>query len=240
MKNKIITCLFLQIGTFTLAQVGINTTSPQATLDVTAKNAIGNSTNVDGFLVPRVDRQRAQSMTAIPLSTMIYVSDVSTGTQAGPAANIDVVGYYYYNGTLWVKTETVTTLTNNNNGTFTYVSESSLGTVINAVIPKFFYMPSIVLPTDISDPAYNATSGEFTINLYQLYSSQFTTPVISSNATSLLPVLGSTDLDYFVTYSDAAVFNIVSLDTSGILKYKLLAGYVISEKTYMNVVLKVK
>ncbi|WP_412850772.1 hypothetical protein ACL0VS_01120 [Chryseobacterium sp. PMSZPI] len=240
MKNKIIICLFLQIGTFAFAQVGINTTTPQATLDIVAQNRVGTSTGVDGLLFPRVDRQRAQSMTSIPVSTMIYVNDVSTGAQTGPAANIDTTGYYYYNGTLWVKTETITTLTNNNNGTFTYVSENGTGTVINAVMPKFFYMPSIVLPTDTSDPAYDSGTGEFTINLYQLYANQFTTPVIKSNATSTLPVLTSTDLDYFVTYSDSAVFNIVSLDTSGILKYKLQAGYVVSEKTYMNVVLKVK
>ena len=240
MKNKIITCLFLQIGTFTLAQVGINTPNPQATFDINAKNATGTSRDVDGILFPRVDRQRAQSMTSIPVSTMIYVNDVSTGTQTGPAANMDTTGYYYYNGTLWVKTENITTLTNNSNGTFTYVSENGTGTVINAVMPKFFYMPSIVLPTDTSDPAYDAASGGFTLNLYQLYASQFTTPVMKSSTTSALPVLLSTDLDYFVTYSDAAVFNIVSLDASGILKYKLQTGFVVSEKTYMNVVLKVK
>ena len=54
-------------------------------------------------MIPRVDRQRAQSMTNVETSTMIYVNDISTGSQAGTAANIDASGYYYYDGSAWVK-----------------------------------------------------------------------------------------------------------------------------------------
>lgn len=85
------------------AQIGINNNTPLTTLDITAKNATGTSTNVDGILIPRVDRQRAQSMNSVPVSTMIYVASIATGTQTGTAANIDTPGYYYYNGTLWIK-----------------------------------------------------------------------------------------------------------------------------------------
>lgn len=85
------------------AQVGINTATPASTLEVVAKNSTGTTTNVDGLLVPRVDRQRAQSMTTVPTSTLIYVNSVATGTQLGTAINIDAVGYYFYNGTAWVK-----------------------------------------------------------------------------------------------------------------------------------------
>lgn len=85
------------------AQVGINTASPTSTIDIIAKNATGAATNVDGMLVPRIDRQRAQVMAGVPTSTLIYVNDAATGLQTGAAANIDAVGYYYYNGTAWVK-----------------------------------------------------------------------------------------------------------------------------------------
>jgi hypothetical protein len=85
------------------AQVGINTATPASTLEVVAKNSTGTTTNVDGLLVPRVDRQRAQNMTTVPTSTLIYVNSVATGTQLGTAINIDAVGYYFYNGTAWVK-----------------------------------------------------------------------------------------------------------------------------------------
>lgn len=84
-------------------QVGINTTTPAATLDIIAKTPTGTSTTVDGLIVPRVDRQRAQSMTSAPTSTIIYVNDISTGTQTGTAVNIDAVGLYTYNGAAWNK-----------------------------------------------------------------------------------------------------------------------------------------
>lgn len=85
------------------AQVGINIPYPTSTLDITAKNATGTTTHVDGLLIPRVDRNRAQSMTSIPTSTLIYINSVATGLQTGTAVNIDTVGYYYYNGTAWTK-----------------------------------------------------------------------------------------------------------------------------------------
>ena len=88
------------------SQVGINTANPTATLDVTAKNSTGTTTNVDVLLVPRVDRQRAQSMTGIPTSTLIYVNSIATGTQTGSAANIDTTGYYYFDAGVWTKLKT--------------------------------------------------------------------------------------------------------------------------------------
>ncbi|WP_054509916.1 hypothetical protein [Chryseobacterium sp. ERMR1:04] len=91
------------IYTKTNAQVGINTALPAASLDITAKNATGNSPTVDGVLIPRVDRQRAQSMIGVPASTLLYVNSVATGTQLGTAVNIDSMGYYYFDGFVWVK-----------------------------------------------------------------------------------------------------------------------------------------
>jgi hypothetical protein len=102
MKKKLLFGIMI-IPLFTYAQVGIKNTYPASTLDITAKNATGTSTNVDGLLVPRVDRQKAQSMTSIPISTLIFVNDVSTGTQTGTAIDMDAMGYYFYNGTSWTK-----------------------------------------------------------------------------------------------------------------------------------------
>lgn len=88
------------------AQIGINISEPAATLDINAKNETGNSNNVDGLLIPRVDRQRAQSMVDVPVSTLIYVNSISTGAAAGIAVNIDALGYYYFNGIAWIKLQT--------------------------------------------------------------------------------------------------------------------------------------
>ncbi|GAA4166818.1 hypothetical protein GCM10022217_41200 [Chryseobacterium ginsenosidimutans] len=108
MRKHILSIIFISSTLFTTAkaQVGINTATPTSTLDVTAKNTTGTTTNVDGLLVPRVDRQRAQSMTGVPTSTLIYVNSISTGTLSGTAVNIDALGYYYYNGSVWTKLNT--------------------------------------------------------------------------------------------------------------------------------------
>ncbi len=106
MKKETILPIVLFLTGFSNAffsQVGINNTTPDATLDITAKNVTGTASAVDGLLIPRVDRERAQSMTGVPVSTLIYVNNIATGTLAGTALNIDAVGYYYYNGTVWTK-----------------------------------------------------------------------------------------------------------------------------------------
>lgn len=83
------------------AQVGVGTINPATTLDVTALNPTGTGTSVDGILIPRVTRQRAQSMTATPTSTLIYINEVATGTATGTTVNVTSVGFYFFNGTAW-------------------------------------------------------------------------------------------------------------------------------------------
>jgi len=103
MKKKSLLPLCLLSVFWAQAQIGINTANPTSTFDITAKNATGTTNNVDGLLIPRVDRQRAQSMASVPTSTLIYVNDPATGTLTGTAINIDATGYYYFNGTIWAK-----------------------------------------------------------------------------------------------------------------------------------------
>lgn len=95
----------LSFGSILFGQVGINTPSPEATLDITAKNPTGATTNPEGILIPRVSRQRAQSMVAVENSTLIYVNNITTGTATGTAVNITAVGFYYFHSTdnVWKK-----------------------------------------------------------------------------------------------------------------------------------------
>ncbi len=102
MKKTILLSL-VSLSAQIFAQVGVNTDAPSATLEITAKAATGTVNTVDGVLVPRVDRERAQSMVSIPTSTMIYVNNIGTGAQTGNAVNINAVGFYYFDGTVWVK-----------------------------------------------------------------------------------------------------------------------------------------
>lgn len=101
---KKILLLFFIVNCFvSTAQVGVGTTTPSATLDVTATNPTGPSTNVDGILIPRISRQRAQVMTGTPTSTLVYIDEVATGTAAGTTINVTSVGFYFFNGSIWEK-----------------------------------------------------------------------------------------------------------------------------------------
>jgi len=101
MEKKVSILFALIISCTAYSQIGVNTPDPKATLDITAKNLTG--TSAEGILIPRVDRQRAQSMTGVEISTLIYVNSIATGSQAGTAANIDAAGYYYFDGSAWIK-----------------------------------------------------------------------------------------------------------------------------------------
>ena len=99
MKNFTFIVLFFSFVNF--AQVGVNTPNPGATLDITATNPTGITTNVDGFIIPRVTRERAQSMLLTPTGTQIFISEVVTGTASGTTVDVTTIGFYFYNGSKW-------------------------------------------------------------------------------------------------------------------------------------------
>lgn len=240
MMKHLLFILFSILSLSTNAQVGIGTENPRATLDVVATNKTGTVTNVEGILIPRVSRQRAQSMQNVEKSTLVFIDDVSSGTSDTGIAS---EGFYYFTGTRWQN-----------------VSETSI-----AAPPKFFYMPSVVLPTattdtrivDVTNTDYTYVGGEYIVNLYNLYRNQFTTPVISSIVDASNPSLPAgtvvtandtleslvkpaTSYHYFVTYADPNVFEEIKLDANGILKYKVKSNSIIRTGTFMNIVIKNK
>ncbi|PWN58170.1 hypothetical protein [Chryseobacterium viscerum] len=86
------------------SQVGINNTTPKATLDVTAKTLDGSQP--EGLIAPRLtgdqikaaDFQYGSNQTG----TLIYaISAVSASTTK--TANINAAGYYYFDGNIWQK-----------------------------------------------------------------------------------------------------------------------------------------
>lgn len=228
MKKVLLAIAFALPTAYVMAQVGIGTSDPKTTLDVTAVNPTGNLETVEGILIPRVDRERAQSMRNIEKSTMIFVNNISTGTQENTAKNINAEGFYYFDGTVWVK-----------------LSSGNAN-------PGFFYMPSIVLPTlptdsrivDTSNSSYtfDATTSVYTVKLHDLYKKQFTEPVTNSTTTTGLKdiVLKADNYEYFITDADATVFTDIKVDDAGTLTYKVTPNSIIRNGTFMNIVLKVK
>ncbi|WAC42516.1 hypothetical protein [Pedobacter sp. SL55] len=122
-----------------------------------------------------------------------------------------------------------------------------------AAAPQFFYTPSLVLPTTSTDlPSYvTFAGGTFTVDLHAVYANQFgmtgnvagpTRSAIKSASATTLPALGAAALEYFVTYFDNTVFdpNSITLSDAGILTYQVLGSAAVTEKTYMNIVFKIK
>ncbi|PWS30560.1 hypothetical protein [Pedobacter paludis] len=119
--------------------------------------------------------------------------------------------------------------------------------------PQFFYAPSTVMPTVNTNLPANITynSGTFTVDLYAIYNYQYsmtgniagsTRSAIKSPTSTTLPIKAVTELEYFITYFDNSVFDptSITLSDAGILTYKILPAAVVSEKTFMNIVFKVK
>ncbi|BAP32721.1 uncharacterized protein CHSO_3684 [Chryseobacterium sp. StRB126] len=154
------------------AQVGMNIPMPAATLDVTAKNATGTTSNVDGLLIPRVDRERAQSMTSVPTSTLIYVNSIATGTQTGTAASIDAIGYYYFDGTAWAKLNMPVNIYTSNGTLAGNRIVTTAGNTLrfvngaNDVIIGTSGVQGIVLATGSTRGAFQATGGTGVLNMF--------------------------------------------------------------------------
>jgi hypothetical protein len=96
MKTQI-TALALFTGIFAFGQIGINTPSPQATLDVRGKAT--DPTVPDGIIAPRLTglQLRAKTYTPIQNGAMVYVITADPSPQ-GQTINVTDPGYYYFDG----------------------------------------------------------------------------------------------------------------------------------------------
>ena len=94
MKTLFYTLLFIGLSSTAIAQVGIGTSAPQGALDIVT-TAIGGH---NGLLIPRVPLTigptNALPLVAPTVSEMIY----NTSTVGGATP-----GFYYWNGTSWVR-----------------------------------------------------------------------------------------------------------------------------------------
>ncbi|MCH7400157.1 hypothetical protein MM236_19340 [Belliella sp. DSM 107340] len=121
-----------------------------------------------------------------------------------------------------------------------------------ATLPKFFYMPSIIIPTSESqllEPNSGALAGDSfddntlqgVIDLHGRYSDQFGTPMVSNlGSITSLPVLPSNELDYHIIWYDTNVFTAVSVNNSGVLNYTVNSNADVTIGSFMNIVFAVR
>lgn len=206
--KKIPLILCSLISSLAFSQVGINTSTPAATLDITSSN---NATTPDGILTVRLTEAALRSKNHLynlpQHSTVVYVTDVDPTDAQNPITGkteyIKAPGFYYYNAYLekW----------------------------LNFNMPKFFYMPSVAITPNMAPQ----------INLYNLYKTQFTTPAVKSeSSTGSIPILGPTDLEYYVTSYDTSSFTIQNIDEMGVMTFS--ANNNTSDVSFMNIIFVVK
>ncbi|MGQ8870051.1 hypothetical protein [Myroides sp. TSA_177.3] len=116
---------------------------------------------------------------------------------------------------------------------------------LKAVMPKFFYMPSVMVPTAANQATQEGVTFDNgthrgTINLYTIYQKQFGTPVMSSPGATALPVLPATELGFHVTYATSGVFTIESIDAQGVMTYTVNASANVNAGSFINIVFSVK
>ncbi|WP_211660337.1 hypothetical protein, partial [Pedobacter nototheniae] len=105
-----------------------------------------------------------------------------------------------------------------------------------AAMPKFFYMPSMLLSTDVSGGATKA------VDLYAEYIKQFTNiPGVQNstgNVASIPNIPNVRDLDYFITYFDSEVITVTSVTADGKLNYTVKKAA--TATSFVNIVFVVK
>jgi trimeric autotransporter adhesin len=94
MKKLLVFLLFVLILQNGFSQVGINTTSPNAQLDIRSSNQATPS-NTDGILIPKIDAFPITNPTAVQTGMMVYLTTTSAGKSPG---------FYYWNNatTSWL------------------------------------------------------------------------------------------------------------------------------------------
>ncbi len=95
-------------------RVGINITTPQTTLDVTAPN---DNSHIAGIQAPRLTREeltaKGDSLYGEDQKgTLIYITDVSGGNATGQRVVVTEPGYYYFDGSLWQRAVSTAEYTN--------------------------------------------------------------------------------------------------------------------------------
>lgn len=113
MIKNLYSIAFIFIVSFSNAQVGVNTDTPAATLDIKEKRSgtVNDAAAADGFISPRLTKSELAAKSATAYDTpqkgaIVFVTDAASPSGNPPSlsevANIDTPGYYYFDGNVWI------------------------------------------------------------------------------------------------------------------------------------------
>ena len=225
MRKGLFFIMLTTVSTLVNAQVGINTVTPIVTLQIEPTKTDG--TTAEGLLLPRLTLQ--QLVTKDDLyqqvhdGALLYITD-PTGSASTKTQNVTKRDFYSFDGNAmkWVG------ISQNNN-------------------VDFLYMPSIVLPLSSTETAFNGiiwSGNTCKVDLYNIYSNQFklinASETVKNPSSEVLNTLEKNKLDYFITYYDNTVYTSVNVTDDGVLTYQKVPGSSKTDKTFMNIILKIK
>lgn len=84
-------------------RVGVNTRTPAATLDVRVNPALATGNSNEGIIAPVLTKVRVAQITTPVTGTFVYVNNATYSGSDARVAQITEPGYYFFNGTIWVK-----------------------------------------------------------------------------------------------------------------------------------------
>jgi hypothetical protein len=128
MKNRLFALAIITIGGFEAnAQVGINTDQGQATLDVVGSPAV--AAKLDGIIAPRITgtQLRAKNYGTAQAGALVYVT-AADSAPAGQTINVTAIGYYYFDGSKWIKSNGTDWRTTGNPDSEIVTAAETLGT----------------------------------------------------------------------------------------------------------------
>lgn len=157
MKRKNV-LFFLLISSLGFAQVGVNTTSPKATLDVALPAGYTSGTKA-GIAFPQLSGNDIESIdtTGLKSGTLVYSTSASTAS----VKDITGIGYWYWKD----------------------ATDKWEPVLVNA--PKFFYSPSIPINTAVSSGTidlYANYTGQFSTPMASSLGSSGSIPVYAANS----------------------------------------------------------
>ncbi|PRP67055.1 PA14 domain-containing protein [Nonlabens agnitus] len=106
MKARLLYSLLIALTSLPImAQVGINSVDPKATMDIEAIET--NSSTAEGLIAPRLTGDQIRDKDAQygtdQTGTLIYASAAVTSSPSAKTINIDAPGYYFFDGSIWLK-----------------------------------------------------------------------------------------------------------------------------------------